>query len=281
MNIEIGSSEAPVILGVSPHETPWGLWAKKVGLITPEQAESEAMAWGTRLQGEVLHAFAEQEHMVIYEEQKTHRHFMRTWQRATPDGFCMRYRAQHDDDSGVLVEIKCVVHQVPPVPRVDWIVQCLHQRLTVPNVNEQQLVAFGGLRMISWEIPWHQRAMDRVLREEEKFLELVEKQIPPPVKAEDAGVLNRAWPWPKPRAIALPAELLGCDAVLVEADRQIKAWKDMQAGAEAQIKTALGEAEQGILPNGTRYSWKAHDRKEYTVKANRIRSFKRVGSDEP
>jgi putative phage-type endonuclease len=275
--VEIGSSDAPVVLGVSPFKTPWCLWAKLAGLIEPKDEESEVMIWGTRLQGEVLAGFAEDQRLIIYKEQPTAHHLTKPWMRATPDGLLMRYRSETDDEAMILVEVKCTASQPPPVPRVEWLVQAVHQRLVFESLPEytiaaQYLVAFGGLRMVSWEVPRHQAAMDRVLREEERFLERVEKQDPPPVRAEDASVLHRAWPWSKPETVLLGDEFYKADAEYAQGAEMMKLGESMKARSQATIQAALGEAERGRLADGTMFSWK-------TTK-NGQRRFRRYGQEE-
>ena len=45
----IGSSDIPIILGISPYKTPYQLWEQKVGL-APPQAENYATAKGHNLE---------------------------------------------------------------------------------------------------------------------------------------------------------------------------------------------------------------------------------------
>ncbi len=275
--IELGSSDAPVLMGCSPHSTPWRLYAEKVGLLKREDEASEVMEWGTRLQDAVLTWFADAHRFVILKEQATMYHADKPWCRATPDGLLLAYYDVGDREDAVLVEIKCVVYQVPPVPRVDWLVQCLHQRIVAESlmpVRSQWLVAFGGLRTEVWEVPRHERAMDRVLREEERFLERIERQDPPPVRGDDASVLHRAWPFSRPETKILDATLHMWVAHWDKARAAMKTWEAQETQAVAHLKTALGESEQGVFPDGSRISWK-------TTK-NGQRRFRRItkGEDE-
>src|SRR3990167_10286820 len=56
----LGASDAPVILGLSPWKTPLALYAEKLGLEIEEPEQTEAMAWGLRLQPVIIAAFQEQ-----------------------------------------------------------------------------------------------------------------------------------------------------------------------------------------------------------------------------
>jgi predicted phage-related endonuclease len=278
--IEIGSSDSAAILGVSPRETPWQAWARLVGLL-PEPPEEELMEWGKILEDTVLREFCLRERWVIEKQQAQYHHRSKPWLRATPDGLILRYEKGEDRAVLALAEVKCVIGHVPDVPRVDWLVQCCHQRLVAESVeqdvSEQYLIAFGGLRMVWWEVPRHVGAMDRILREEEKFLELVEKQTPPPVRAADASALNKAWPWAEAKTVELPDSLLQADRDIALVDVLMAEWGSLRDRSEAQIKAAMGDATKGTLSNGVTYTWAPHSRKEYVVKANRVRPFKRHG----
>ena len=271
--IELGSSDAAPILGVSPFETPWHCAARLTGLIADDREETEAMEFGTRLQGEVLRAFCQRHGWIIEKEQPQYRVGFR---RATPDGLLISYDKAGDRTRLALAEVKCLVGHVPDVPRVDWLVQCLHQRWvtgTAEEIETQYLIAFGGLRMVWWEVPYHDRAIRRVLDEEERFVDDLKRGIMPPVRAADASALNRAWPWVEPKAVELPDVLLNCTKVIEEADAQIAKWKDLANTAEAEIKTVLADATEGRFSDGSRVTWKPYQRKGYEVKPSVVRRF--------
>ncbi len=281
--IELGSSDAAVIMGCSPYKTPWKLAAELSGLLPEDDYESEVMAWGTILQDSVLREFALRERFVIEKDQPSYHHRSKPYLRATPDGLCLRYERGNDRAIMALVEVKAFVSHAPDVPRVDHLVQVLHQRLvaeTVETIDEQYLVYFGGLRMVWFEVPRHQGAIDRILREEEKFLAMLERGELPPVSARDASALNRAWPWVEPRAVELPGLLLECDHVIEQAEQHMERLKGLRDDAEAQIKAYLGDATTGTFSDGTKYDWKGYTRKGYTVKEARIRRFTRHGRKE-
>lgn len=257
--IELGSSDAPSIMGCG-FQTPYQLWLEKSGLIEHKDESNEIMDWGTRLQHEVLCAFAEQQRSVIVKEQPTEYSHVYPWMRATPDGVLMRY---HEDDDGeriVLVEVKCCVNQPPPVPRVSWVIQALHQRNvweSIEPVESQYIVAFGGLRMVSWEVPFHPKAMYRVLNEELRFLDRIERMDPPPLRAEDASVLHRLWPWSKPETVMLDAPgMVEADELYVAACAAAKDAERCKGEVQAAIKAAMEDRQEAVLLNGARYTWK-------------------------
>lgn len=266
--IEIGSSDAPVVLGVSSFKTPWRLWAELVGLLPKVDEPDEVMQAGKRLEDYVLDMQLNEEGHPDYSavaRQETVHHQDRKWQRATPDGI-------GSDEVGrtVFYEVKCLVGQPPPAPRVADVVQCLHQLLVFEDAEHVRLVYFGGLRRERFIIPRHQGAMDAVLRAEEHFRELVEKETPPPVRAQDASALWRAWPLVADRCERLTDEALAWDRMAVEAGAELEDARERYETARARIKAAMGDATQAVLPDGTRYTWRPA--------VNGVRTLRRIGA---
>jgi predicted phage-related endonuclease len=275
--IDLGSSEAPAVMGVSPYLTPWQLWARKVELLPADTEDTEIMQRGRQLESAVLDMFLGELHIAPSDVERSPYTMRwrqdRPWQRATPDALVI---------GRALVEVKCVVGYPPPAPRVDWLVQCLHQRMVYPEFKGQYLVAFGNLQLTWWEIPWHQAALDRLLREEERFLELVERETPPPVRAADAAVLGKAWPITTPEPVELDEATERVAREYVAMKENLSKGEKLAAEGEAILKAALADHEEGVFPNGGRITWKPYTRKGYTVQEQSVRrlTIKQNGGDE-
>jgi putative phage-type endonuclease len=83
----IGGSEVGVIIGVNQWESPFTLWAKKLGKIETQPITSEAAEWGTRLEPAVISKFADNHaELEVFSDVGTWTHKDRTWQIANPDG---------------------------------------------------------------------------------------------------------------------------------------------------------------------------------------------------
>jgi predicted phage-related endonuclease len=284
--IEIGSSEAPVILGVSPHKTARQLWQEKVELVEAKDEATEVMRRGTQLQVTVLAMLADDLGVpfdpAVYMEH-TGYHKDRPWQRATPDMIWL-----HDTDVAIfavghcsIAEVKCTVAMAPDVPRVDWLVQVLHQRLVFPDAEHAYLAAFGGLTLKWWDVPKHQRAMDRILRAEEAFLEAVEKEVPPPPTHRDASSIARSWPYPRAAVKILDTPEARETAARYELAKAAAAaaTQQEQQGA-AEMKALIGDATAAVVPGVARYTFKPYQVNEQLRKAYTARPLKRVGKVE-
>lgn len=252
----LGSSDAPSIFGCG-FKTPYRLWLESSGLIERVDETSEIMDHGTLLQSVVLQALVarlnqetERQHL-IWKEQHTQHHRGVPWMRATPDGLLLRYDRETDREMLSLVEVKCVVNQPPVLPRVSWLIQALYQRLVFEswheNIEAQYIACFGGLRLVWWEVPRHPDAMWRVLKETERFKAMVETGTPPPLKAEDATLLAKQWPWSVPKSIDLPDEAETWDREYVEGGTLRAQGEEMRDLARARLMQALGEAEEGHI----------------------------------
>ena len=68
------------------------------------------------------------------------------------------------------------------------------------------------------------------------------------------------------------------DAQYVEASREIARHEDRRDEAKHHLQQALGAAEVGVLPDGTKYTWKTQARKERLVPAWTGRVLRRHSS---
>lgn len=285
--IELGSSDAPSIMGCG-FQTPHALWLEKLGLIERQDDPSEIMDAGTRLQGPILQWWCEREGWHIVKEQPTMYHPRVPWARATPDGLLVQYDKANNREVYALAEIKCVVGQPPPVPRVSWVIQTIHQRWVcaasqteVDPFAPMYLIAFGGLRLEWWEIPWHSRAEQRVVEAEQRFLDMLERQEPPPLRAEDASTIHRLWPWSRPETRRLTApEMVEAAQMVREGQTLIAQGEEMKKLGQAKIQEGMQEADAAVLPDGTRCLWRTQRRKSYTVEEKAYRVFKLTGGEE-
>jgi putative phage-type endonuclease len=92
----IGASEAPVIMGVSPWDTPFRLWEKRTGKAKAQEANS-AMKRGTELEPVARALYIELTKNDIKPVCVEHEAFR--WLRASLDGY--------NAEKGLIVEIKC------------------------------------------------------------------------------------------------------------------------------------------------------------------------------
>lgn len=92
----VGSSEAPIIMGVNPWTTPNMLWRRRLGL-EPESPMNDAMLRGKRLESNAREKFIEQSGIFVKPKVYTNEKY--PWMAASMDGV--------SDNEKFAVEIKC------------------------------------------------------------------------------------------------------------------------------------------------------------------------------
>ena len=81
----LGGSDIAAIIGLSPYQTAFDVWAVKSGAIVTQK--SAAMSWGNRLERLILEAYTEETGIVVTPNNKSFRHSVHAWAGYTPDGF--------------------------------------------------------------------------------------------------------------------------------------------------------------------------------------------------
>ena len=171
----IGSSDAPIIMGVSPWCDVLTLYKRKRGEL-PEQESNWAMARGTRLEPEVR-ALLEKRLGVL--EPATLTHPTIEWMRASVDGISL--------DGNLVVEIKCPgqadhdfakAGQVPPkyVPQVQHI-------LAVTGCEKLIYASYNG-GVVTVSVPRDEAYIALLIKAEQAFWEAVQAGIPPVVEGQ-------------------------------------------------------------------------------------------------
>ena len=174
----VGSSDAPIIMGVPPWCDVLTLYKRKRGEL-PEQESNWAMARGTRLEPKVREIL---EAGLGVLEPATLTHNDIPWMRASVDGISL--------DGKVVVEIKCpgqVDHaiaqagQVPPkyIPQVQHILAVSDcDKLIYASYNE----ALGGL--VTVRVPRDEDYIALLIKAEQAFWDAIQAGIPPVVEGQ-------------------------------------------------------------------------------------------------
>lgn len=104
----VNGSEIAVVMGISPYESPFSLWHRKVGSIGPVDS-NDAMYWGNQLEP-VIRAEWNRRHMLDgYFAAETGQwcHRDRTWQGGSPDGLVYPLIVDRDEQPpSALLEVK-------------------------------------------------------------------------------------------------------------------------------------------------------------------------------
>jgi len=271
----IGASEVAVIFGESPFMTPLRLWAQKTGREGPTE-ETEAMRMGhllepiiaQRLQEESGHVLADPGDFTIY------RHPDTPWLHATPDRMCdpdgqaqlkapgAHFKADWESGAPLHVEIQVQAE--------------MHSTMR----NWSDIAALVGGQEFRWcTVSRNQEFIDGMIERCEEFLKLVQSDTPPEATAKDTSFIAKLYPEHAKGMIIEPEAVdEGFFRHVQEYDTLKEEVKHAQSALdyhEAKIKMFMGEAEILNLPDGSAFTWKTQNVKEFIVKAHTTRPLKR------
>ena len=155
----IGSSDAPVIMGVSPWKTPYQLWEEKIGISHPIEANSY-MQRGTNMEEEGRQSFELYSGIRVFPS--VHLHDTCEWMSASVDGISADFNS--------VVEIKCPGASDHSIAQSGGI-----PPKYVPQL--QHILAVTGLPMIYyWSYDGSQGVCVEVFRDDVYIEEMIQKE---------------------------------------------------------------------------------------------------------
>jgi len=112
-----------------------------------------------------------------------------------------------------------------------------------------------------------------LLKAEQAFISLIDSGIPPDPDGSEScrNAIKRLHPKDNGAEVRLPVEWLEHSARLSELKAAKAGTEKEITELENRIKVMIGDATYGALPDGSRYSWKTQNRKEYVVPASQTR----------
>lgn len=305
----IGSSDAPVILGLSKWKSPLALYHEKRGLREESAGESEYREWGLALEPAIIAGYERRTgRKVGTPSELLHRDALLAPTRftlardadmpflvASPDASVLpidQLTPVNEDgvevasppffyEPGVL-EVKNVdiskgrdweETQEPPLI---YQVQVQHQ-LMVTGAKWASIAALVGGNRFMWADIQRDDELIAMIREiEAAFWAGVIAGEAPAVDGSDSTkeLLARLYPKDTGEVVELPIDCLKWDGQLEAANADLKAAEAAKQEAQNHIRALIGDASVGVLP-GVSYSWKWQTRKEHTVKASEFRVLRR------
>lgn len=250
----IGGSDAAAVLGLSPWASPLSLWVEKTQPDVDDR-QTEAMRWGNVLEDAVARELAKEHGVRLGPCPGILAHPDRPWQRATLDRYALNRAGQPE----AVVEVKTTnafaagewQQDGPPPDHV--VIQVQHQ-LDVTGLNLGYVAALvGGNQPRWWPVERDDQLIGMLRAEEQRFWDMVQAGTPPaPIGHEsDGDALAALYPGDPTRDALLDA------ATLRAVEQRRQAQVDQALAEETvkflgdQIKAALGDATEGLRPDGT------------------------------
>lgn len=267
----VGGSDAPVVMGVAPEA--WGskldLWSQKVGIKEIDSTESRFQRWGNRLEPVIREAYVEDTGREVYKDPP---HSFRV-------GFGLMSHAAASLDGIVVcpkrgpgvLQIKTAAgwkrkdwEEEPPLP---YQVQVQHE-IAVSGFSWGSIaVLMGGNDFFFVDIEPNPEFVAVMMQRERDFWAMVEDNVPPaPCGSEvDSKVLSSLYGVSSVKVLTFDDDLIGWHRSLEAAKEQEAAAQKTKELARQMILHSMGDAELGMMPDGSAYRRSIVHRDEYTV----------------
>lgn len=252
----IGSSDIAAIVGLSPFTSAYTLWHRKAGKVA-EQAESDFMDWGKRLEPVIAAKFAENHPSFVVAPTGTWAADGRPWQRANPDRLIINSFGTDNGPGGIdsYLEVKCAsaykaddwgrsgTDIVPPGYRA----QVIWQGDVLGLSSAWCAVLIGGNDYREYHLTWDADEAEFLREAGRAFWESIQNGEPPEIDDSDSTyeVVRQLHPdidaeasVEIPPALILPWEQ--AKGVIDEAEREI-------AKAKSRITDHMGDARYGCI----------------------------------
>jgi putative phage-type endonuclease len=172
----IGGSDAPIVLGISPHKTAVELWQEKTGQADPPNLDDvEVIQWGNLLEDVVAAEFSRRTGLKLRRVNET--------LADRRDPFLMAHLDRRVVGEPALVEIKTTRGLDGDTARADHVTQVMHY-MNVADLQRAFLVYLvAGQRMVYFEIARDDQAIGELVEAERTFWRHVRDRTPPPARS--------------------------------------------------------------------------------------------------
>ena len=299
--VGIGSSDAAVIVGVSPYKSALQLYHEKLGTKQPHRGELEQLRWGNILERPIGQRYAEEtgrmvDHLSPAGTFSIMRNDARPWQHASLDGLVVRGLVPHVDgrvfkefpaDGDGVLEIKNASSYVgerwKDEPPIEFVVQVQHQ-LAVTGKQWGSIAALiGGVLFLWQDLARDDCFIEILCKMELEFIQRIEAKDPPPVdgSGHTKEFLKFLYPRDTGTSVSLGPEFLDVESDLVRAKAEIKSWEGAKALAENRLKAAIGDATMARLPNNSSFTLKHQSVKAHMREASEFRVLRHQAAKLP
>lgn len=274
----LGSSDAAAILGASRHSDAYEVFCDKhsIPLPAPDPASQDLMAWGRSLEAPILEQFEARSGWEVHRPPRLSGYISLPfpWLRASLDAVV--FRPDRSDPGPI--EVKWAPYLDPDdAQRPDYLVQNLHQQVSL-GALWGTVVVLARTELVWFDVEPDPDFFDQYIHYTRDFwVKVLKGEAPDPDGSDRTRkVIAARFQQPTPGLITA----LSQDALLWDHERQhaleeVKKWRGMADQYEARLKDAIGEAEAGVLDDGTTYTWCVQKRAGYVVAPTEFRQLRR------
>lgn len=274
----LGSSEIATVLGHG-RRGAFELWAEKTGKVSsPDLREREEVYWADELRPLLARSYATPNYAgrsVVLCRQLL-RSLAHPWALTTIHAW-----AGHADHGRIPLVIKTTASYRSeewsggPPERVR--LQLQHQMLVTGAAVASVACLIGGQRFVWWDVARDDTVIGRIVDAGASFWRRVLSDEAPPIDGSRSArsTLNRLHGQSDGSRVQLPANCMEWDATLREAKAQRKEAQLRAAEAENRIRLAMGDAQLGVLPDGTTFTLKTQSVRERVLAPTSYRVLRR------
>lgn len=272
----IGASDVAAILGISPWDSPWSIWADRLGLLPPKDV-TEEMEAGHWLERSVGPWFAHRTGLTIVGEQVCCER-PGSIARCSVDLLVADGSANQGADALTQIKTAGFGKKWSTIPehyqaQAQW-------EMYVTGIDVEFFAVLMGRRLDIHELKRDQADIDfMVERVDEFWNDHVVTGDPPPTDGSDATMRALAAVYPE----ATPGksvELVGPDLAALQQWQDAKATKSaavaLEKEAAAMLQAALGDAEEATVGGQRVLTWREQTRKSYVVEESTFRVLRPV-----
>ena len=185
--VHIGSSDSPIVMGVSPWTTPFQLWEQKMSGIRPET--THVMQRGHDLENTARMQFEKAMNCEVFPcvfESEAH-----SFMSASLDGVSL--------DHSVIVEIKCAGKKDHAIAMKGQIPEKykpqVQKQLCVMNADFLYYYSFDGKGGVCVKVFREEDYIKQLIQKETEFFSYMSNQTPPPLTERDQQNIKASKEW--------------------------------------------------------------------------------------
>lgn len=259
-NSYIGGADAAAVAGVGLWDSPYSVWARKVGEVPENEREvTERMTWGLLLEKPVAQEWARRESVTDLRSAPFRRHPDFPYVGGHPD-----FLGVHPVDGDIVIETKLSDRAgqwegpdgTDNIP-LQYFLQVQHYLLITGRRVGYLVVLLRGNELRSWRIERDDEVISGLLDTYAAFWEMVENRTPPEVDGHEATAetLKRRFPQGEEAEIVADLPAIGLLEELALAKADLKDAETRKLLAENLLKERMGAATRLLAP-GVVVTWK-------------------------
>lgn len=280
--LTIGASEAAAVVGATPWQTKLQLYMVKRGLMS-EVERTELLNMGHAMEPIINDLFCE----------KTGR------QTDNPGEFCVAKNPEYPGMSATLDRIilpgegtgfgNLQLKNVGPRMARHWDdeyplyvkVQMQAEMMCAGFRWSSVAAVIAGQRFFTRDLERDDTFCAHLAEQCREFMVCVREGIQPEPNEKDADALRILYPKHEPGSVkALHPDCACIDADLLRAMEDLKDARARVRLHSNRIKGSIGDAEKGVLPDGTSYTFRTVNRRGFKVRPTTYRRLRRRNSDQ-